>query len=127
MNISKQNIGHILSLLVFFLFFVVFIYGALFLALFEISNRLIHAYQLQFFLNYNHYGVILFVLGIVVIWISAAYLTSYFTYKLLYLKTNQKIAKEISTVVLFGFFHIFSIPCILWKSFKNTVSSSEKK
>ena len=118
---------YMLSFLTFFLLFILFVYGALFIALLGIADWIIHSQNLQFFIERGNGGILSFAFLILISWVSCAVITATLAYYGLQIFVPKKQAQKISTIVLFAFFHIFATPCILWPSLRDNIPALKKR
>ena len=100
--------------LTFLIMFVIFIYGALLVGLLGISNWIIHAWNLTFFINLGKFGVFLLAIIIPVLWAVIVGICASIPYYILRAGGHYLMASKVATIIVFAMFHIFALPWILW-------------
>ena len=100
--------------LTFLIMFVIFIYGALLVGLLGISNWIIHAWNLTFFINLGKFGVFLLAIIIPVLWAVIVGICASIPYYILRAFGHYLMASKVATIIVFAMFHIFALPWILW-------------
>ena len=100
--------------LTFLIMFIIFIYGALLVGLLGLSNWIIHAWNLTFFINLGKFGVFLLAIIIPALWAVLVAICASIPYYILRSRGSYLMASKVATIIVFGMFHIFALPWILW-------------
>lgn len=110
--------------IVFFLLFVVFVYGSLCIGLLGLSNWLLHIWLnvnngvLNYFSNillkYGFLGVFFLTAILLVVWVGFNFLLSYGLYLIVRISGRKIAAYKIYNIAIMALFHIFAMPIILW-------------
>ncbi|MHC5306237.1 hypothetical protein [Bartonella sp. LJL80] len=100
--------------LTFLIMFIFFIYGALLVGLLGVSDWIIHAWNLTFFLNLGGFGVFLLALIIPALWAVLVAICATVPYVILRARGRFILASKVATIIVFAMFHIFALPWILW-------------
>lgn len=99
--------------LVFLLLFILFIYGALFIACLGLANWLLHSWLSAVDTSLVFVTALAFVLG----WACLSFAVSRLVYFICLCYGNKKRAGKIAEISLFAMFHIFAMPVLFWRMF----------
>lgn len=111
----------------FLVLFVIFVYGALFIALLGIADWCINAWKLTFFLNQGNWGIVMMVIIFLVLWVSIVFALAAIPYFILRSLGSSVKAKKVALIVIFSLFHVFAMPWILWSIIRRNSPTLRKK
>lgn len=113
--------------LTFLIIFIIFVYGALFVALLGVADWYIHAQNLTFFLKYGDLGVVMMVAVFLAIWISVVFIIAAVPYFILRAKGRFTQARKVALIIILLLFHVFAMPWILWPMIRRNSPTLRKK
>jgi len=116
---SPQYPHDALAPLLFLILFVLFVYGSLIVALLGISAWMIDAYQLTFFAQFETMGAVALTFCFLSGWLGSTFIIATSTHFVLRRSGRMILADKARLAIILILVHIFTVPFILWRIFRN--------
>jgi len=116
---SPQYPHDALAPLLFLILFVLFVYGSLIVALLGISAWMIDVYDLAFFVQFGNLGITALALCFLSGWLGSVFILATSTHFILRRLGRMILADKARLVIILVLVHIFTVPFILWRIFRN--------